>query len=233
MSLEKNELRARYRAARRALPPHTRSSAELRLCAHLASQPALQKAQVIACYDAFDGEPDLSALYATLAARPQPPRLAFPVHTQGEPLRFYEARSWRVVHESYRRPVGPEVLISELDVVLTPGVAFTLRGERLGFGGGFYDRTFPELSEARRADKSPPALSSVPLCFGVAFSAQLAPQLPCEPWDLRVDALVSEGGLLLSSQRLTDEREIMCDNVNIKPRAQGARGPSVRGRGGL
>ena len=184
---------------------------------------------MVACYDAFDGEPNLSPLYTHLTKQAQPPRLVFPVHTQGEPLRFYEAHTWRVVNGSYRRPVGPEVSVSELDVVLTPGVAFTLRGERLGFGGGFYDRTFPELSVVRRAEKSSLALSSVPLCFGVAFSAQLAPHLPCEPWDLRVDALVSEGGLLLSSHHLTDERETMCDKVNIKPNTLGARGENTRG----
>ena len=184
---------------------------------------------MVACYDAFDGEPDLSALYNSLTKQPHPPRLAFPVHTKGEPLRFYEAHMWRVVNGSYRRPVGPEVSLSELDVVLLPGVAFTLRGERLGFGGGYNERTFPELSEARRAEKSPPALSSVPLCFGVAFSAQLAPHLPCEPWDIQVDELVSEGGLLLSSPHLTDEREMMCDKVNIKPNTLGARGENTRG----
>jgi hypothetical protein len=44
-----------------------------------------------------------------------------------------------------------------------------------------------------------------------------------------VDALVSEGGLLLSSPHLTDEREMMCDKVNMKSNTLGARGENTRG----
>ena len=175
------------RAARRALEGEARRAAEASVCALLIETPALSRAEVIGAYSAFDGEVDLSALYAHLSALPHPPRLAFPVHAPGEPLRFFEARGWRGARGSYARPVGPEVPIGELEVVLVPGVAFSPSGARLGFGGGFYDRTFSE----------PPQRTSASLTFGVAFSFQLTEGLPVEAWDLRVSALVTELGWAL------------------------------------
>ncbi len=184
---QKAVVRVAQRAARRAFGGSERREAEASLCAHLSEEPRLSDARVIGAYAAFDGEVDLSALYRQLSARPHPPRLAFPVHTRGEPLRFFEAREWRGVEGSYLRPIGPEVPLGELEVVLVPGVAFSPSGARLGLGGGFYDRTFSD----------PPQRTSAPLTFGVAFTFQITEGLPVEAWDLKVSALVTERGWAL------------------------------------
>jgi len=196
---QKEALRARFRAARRALPlsAHAERSRELSrlIFEALSSDERLGGVETIACYDAFDGEPDLSALYQALRSRSTPTRLAFPIHSRGEPLKFYEAQTWEERPGSYRRPVGPSVALDELELLLTPGVAFTPSGLRLGFGGGFYDRSFPALSGAARSAELEPALKTSGLIsFGVAFSLQLTPSLPSAPWDIQVDAVVSERG---------------------------------------
>ncbi|MBM4292619.1 MAG: 5-formyltetrahydrofolate cyclo-ligase, partial [Deltaproteobacteria bacterium] len=183
----KAELRAALRAARRALGGEARAAAEAAVCAHLLAAPALRAARAVGCYAAFDGEVDLAALYAQLAALPRPPRLAFPVHAPGEPLRFFEALAWRARAGSYARPVGPEVPLAALDALLVPGVGFSPSGARLGLGGGFYDRTLAAT----------PQRTSAPLTFGVAFSLQITEGLPVDPWDLRVAALVTELGWAL------------------------------------
>ena len=61
-----------------------------------------------------------------------------------------------------------------------PGVAFDVRGTRLGFGGGYYDRLLA-LPMARAA-----------LTVGLAYAFQVLPQLPAAAWDRPVDVLVTE-----------------------------------------
>lgn len=70
------------------------------------------------------------------------------------------------------------------DVVLVPGVAFDRQGRRLGFGGGYYDRllALPNLARA--------------LKIGLAHGFQVLDALPSESWDLPVDGLCTEEGLL-------------------------------------
>ena len=72
-------------------------------------------------------------------------------------------------------PTDPAVF----DLVLVPGVAFTERGDRLGRGGGWYDRLIPQLR---------PGCATV----GVAFDIQVLPELPVEPHDARVSVVVTE-----------------------------------------
>jgi 5-formyltetrahydrofolate cyclo-ligase len=66
------------------------------------------------------------------------------------------------------------------DIVIVPGLAFTLDGGRLGQGGGWYDRFLPD----RRRDC---------LAVGVCFAEQVVDMLPVEAHDVRVDRVVSDG----------------------------------------
>ena len=68
-----------------------------------------------------------------------------------------------------------------LDVVIVPGLAFTRRGDRLGQGGGWYDRLLAELPDDCTT-------------IGVGFSIQLVDDLPVEPHDTRVDVVITEDG---------------------------------------
>jgi len=76
-------------------------------------------------------------------------------------------------------PVGGEIV--EPDLVIAPLIGFDRRGWRLGYGGGFYDRTLAGL-RARRPT----------LAVGFAFSAQEEPEIPREPTDQPLDAVVTE-----------------------------------------
>ncbi len=71
----------------------------------------------------------------------------------------------------------------EGDVIIVPGVAFTDRGIRLGRGAGFYDRFLAAVP------------SNVPK-IGLAFDVQLVPDLPEEPFDVRMDFVISESGVI-------------------------------------
>lgn len=73
------------------------------------------------------------------------------------------------------RPVDP----GRIDLLIVPGVAFDLQGNRLGYGGGYYDRFFERLRPG------------VPL-VALAFELQIVPRVPVEPWDRRMDWLITE-----------------------------------------
>lgn len=79
----------------------------------------------------------------------------------------------------------PEVGFSEVDLVVAPGVAFDLGGYRLGYGGGYYDRTLVEVRAGN------PAVRVV----GLAYEFQVLGSLPVEEHDMRLDGLVTERAL--------------------------------------
>ena len=80
-------------------------------------------------------------------------------------------------------PERPEFMAPE--ILIVPLVAFDRRGGRLGYGGGFYDRTLEQL-RARRAT----------LAIGFAYAAQEAAALPLEPTDQPLDMIVTEAGVI-------------------------------------
>ena len=73
-----------------------------------------------------------------------------------------------------------------LDLVLMPLVAFDDAGNRIGMGGGFYDRTFAYLNHRRHLRR--------PVLVGAAFSFQHRPRLDARPWDVPLDAVVTDRG---------------------------------------
>ncbi|MEY8839055.1 5-formyltetrahydrofolate cyclo-ligase [Cribrihabitans sp. XS_ASV171] len=73
----------------------------------------------------------------------------------------------------------------EPELLIVPLVAFDARGNRLGYGGGFYDRTLERLRAGRPT-----------LAIGFAFDAQEAPELPLEPTDQPLDMIVTETRVL-------------------------------------
>lgn len=173
----KADLRACYRAKRRALSVdqqehHAQAVADLLL-------PRLSPSATVAVYLRQDGELDLAPLIAQ--GRERGVAFAAPVLASGA-LRFAAYRAdeplrrdgYGLLEPAHPVPARPTL-------VLVPLVAFDGQGNRLGMGGGYYDRYFAEHPRARR--------------IGVAHECQRAARLPVDPWDARVDAVVTEQGL--------------------------------------
>lgn len=76
------------------------------------------------------------------------------------------------------------IATGNLDVVLMPLVGFDLRGNRLGMGGGYYDRTFEFLLGKKYLAK--------PLLIGLAYALQQVDELPRDNWDVPLDGILTE-----------------------------------------
>ncbi|WP_225027651.1 5-formyltetrahydrofolate cyclo-ligase [Xinfangfangia pollutisoli] len=104
----------------------------------------------------------------------------------GQPLKFREwAPGCALVEGAFKAMIPAEGAWLEPEVLIVPLVAYDARGYRLGYGGGFYDRTL----EALRAKRPT-------LAVGFAFAAQELDAVPIEPTDQRLDAIVTETGVL-------------------------------------
>jgi len=131
----------------------------------------------------IDPRPLMTALEA------QGHELALPcTPRKGKPLTF---RSWRTdeklkIGPHNTREPFPEKTEVFPDLVLVPLLAFTQNGMRLGYGGGFYDRTLERLRDMKEQ-----AGQSVFAC-GVAYAAQEASILPTEAHDAPLDGMLTE-----------------------------------------
>lgn len=180
----RNALRREMRQRRRGLRSFQRLLADRALVRHLVNLPAYRRARELAVYWPADGEVDVRAVAAHAWSSGK--RLYLPVVGRGGAMRF--AR-W-VQHGELRpnrfgipEPVQGRrcVPAGRLDLVVMPLVAFDHRGNRLGMGGGYYDRA---LGGKRRRQ----------LLVGVAFACQQAESIPAQPWDVPIDLVITERG---------------------------------------
>jgi 5-formyltetrahydrofolate cyclo-ligase len=188
LQAERRQLRARMRAARRSLSPAERRVAERRIVDHIRRLPEFRRARRIAVFLAFDGEPSLASLIASAAARGK--RVYAPVLT-GARMHFTELDTrarlatnfFGILEPRVGGPIDPR----ELDLVLTPLVAFDDRGVRVGVGRGYYDRCFGFLLNRRRWRR--------PKLVGVAYELQRVAELPRQAWDVPLAAAVTDAGV--------------------------------------
>ncbi len=178
--MTKSELRTLLRKRRRAFVEAEKSN-EIKL------EPALNnrfinlisKYKFITSYRASPYESDVMPLLLRVAALGD--RLALPcVDHQDDPIIF---RRWRGADPLVRSPLGidqPEGTAPavEPDLILVPLIGFDRALNRLGQGAGHYDRAFAALPGAHR--------------IGIAWSCQQVDALPTDPWDIPLDAVLTE-----------------------------------------
>lgn len=149
---------------------------------------ALEKAQYIGVFLSLPEEIDTSALIEALWQCGKTVYLPVVVSAN-------QALIWREYHSKtvlqtdsfgiLTPSVASEIAPSALDVVVMPLVGFDLCGQRIGMGGGFYDRTF--------ADKIP---AQAPWLLGLAYECQAVKYIQRRDWDVPMDALATEAQLL-------------------------------------
>ena len=166
------------RAARTGLDPLAAGAA---LAAHVLAEAPPRPGAVVAGFWPMGEEIDIRPLLHALAERGHP--LVLPATpARGQPLSFHR---WQpgdtLAPEPFGtvRPLGP---VLAPDFLLIPLLAFDRAGRRLGYGGGYYDRTLPLL------------LGTATL--GCAFAVQELAEVPAGPYDARLQAVATECGVL-------------------------------------
>lgn len=189
---ERQAIRRELRQRRMALSAAQRRVADAAICRALLHSRVWQRSRRVALFLPHRGEPDLRPLLADGLRRGK--RLCLPVLKPfGERgLWFRETRRDEpLTHNRFGIPEpGPAARRfrpRELDLILTPLVAFDGAGNRLGMGAGFYDRTFAFLRRQPRWGR--------PLLLGVAFGFQEHPALPAADWDVPLHGVLTEDGL--------------------------------------
>ena len=181
----KARLRAEMRSRRAGLSPAAVAEAGAAVARRLEELPAIAGARRVAAYRAVRGEIPLDGLLDG------PRREVFTVpRVVGDALEFV---AWREGQSFARGSFGiPEpadgevVALADHDAVLVPLTAFDGRCHRLGQGGGFYDRALASL----------PSGGPRPAAVGVAYSFQQVDRVPQDRWDVPLDAVATDAGIV-------------------------------------
>lgn len=191
LEAEKAALRRRMRALLRAVAPEARRERSLAAARRLAGLPEAASAVNVLSFRSLATEPDTALVVAALGSGR---RVFFP-RLEGGSLVFVRvgaATTWRPGERGIEEPASGEVfgagdLVSGPTIVLVPGLAFGERGERLGRGGGHYDR----------------ALASAPFCgravaVGLGCDLQVLASVPTAEHDVPMTFVVTESRVIVA-----------------------------------
>jgi 5-formyltetrahydrofolate cyclo-ligase len=192
------QLRDDLRTRRRAIPAATRIAAAQALAERLLALPFMPAAGYVAGYWAMDGE---IALHAWQLRLPSALTYCLPVLGRDKRLRFAPWRPGEPLASNRFGIPEPDVTASALlepgtmALVVAPLVGFDASGQRLGMGGGWYDRSF-----AFRKTHAPP-----PWLVGAAFATQQCEDgITRQPWDVALDAVCTDRDTLIVGSNPTD-----------------------------
>lgn len=187
---DKKNIRRQARRNRRAMDDAEHAQASGRICQRISESRAFRNAQHIALYLPMDGEVDCLPLAARATARGKS------VYLPRIPGSFPLAMDFVRLDSDTHLERGPHGVIQpprsggfrlaprELDLIITPLVAFDENCHRIGMGGGYYDRAFEFLNNRKSWRK--------PRLLGLAFECQKANGIHPDPWDVALWAIVTE-----------------------------------------
>jgi 5-formyltetrahydrofolate cyclo-ligase len=174
---DKRSLRKDIRAEIAKLTTEEKQSLSAQIFSKLADLDEVCKASVVALFVSLADEPQTAEIIEQLLQKNK--RVVVP-RIEGEEMNFYdisegvEVGAFGIMEPSSKRAVEP----SEIDVMVVPGVVFTLDGARCGRGKGFYDKYL--ASKGFRA-----------YTIGVCYPCQIVETLPTEEHDKMLDCVIS------------------------------------------
>jgi 5-formyltetrahydrofolate cyclo-ligase len=174
-----NDLRQQVLDARFRLPAGERRAKSRLIEDKLFSLPEFRAARVILFYASFRSEVETWEMIRRALA--EGTRVVLP-RVKGKELALFEIRdfdqdvrpgTWDIPEPAQGRPAS----VREVDLIVVPGSVFDERGNRMGYGGGFYDRLLPSFTGPT---------------VGLAFELQIVDRVPVGPHDVPVKKIVTE-----------------------------------------
>ena len=181
MHTDKQTLRESLLPQRDALTADEVAAASGAIRERIVTSPFYAEAGCINCYVSFGREVDTHRLINRALGDGK--RLSVPLCRKGRQLVHREIRSLDDLSPSRfgllepTNPDLPEVASSDFDLVLIPGLAFDLSGNRIGFGAGYYDGFLSRTSAPKVA---------------LAYDFQVLDTIPTEPHDVPLDAIITQ-----------------------------------------
>lgn len=180
----KRELRSRMRSVRAVMPVGAREERSRRAAQRVCELAEYVGAQTIVAFSAIQKEVDPAALLK--AARASGKRVGLP-RVVGDALELHEFGDASELEEGafgVLEPLASAAVIrpEEVDLVIVPGLAFDVRGHRLGYGRAFYDRLLPHMTNAFR--------------LGLAYDFQVVMELPDDAHDIPMHAVATDQRVL-------------------------------------
>ena len=200
----KEELRESIRSRLRALPAEEIAWKSYQLCNALLQHPAWQEARIVALFASLPTEPVVEFLWDGIrqdrkkACYPKVNGENLSLITVADPTELVTSR-WQLREPVMREPNLQS--LEKIDLILVPGLAFSRDGQRMGRGGGFYDRLLAR--ESLRAHK-----------IGICFDMQIFRDLPLESHDIIMDEIATESGVFHRSQIPEVQEAHACDPEN-------------------
>lgn len=189
----KKRLREKSLNARKALSPEQRTKYSQEIVKNIAASEEFKKSERILIYAPVGAEADIT----NLADLPEASGkiFAYPVCIDSETMEAYvpgcgfhdtdKNKYWHIGKYNIQEPVTAKSTLlkpEDLDLVICPCAGFDEAGSRLGMGGGYYDRYLPKCKKAKIA--------------AAAFEVQKTEEIPQEPWDVRLEKVFTEQGLV-------------------------------------
>lgn len=196
ISQRKKEIREKYRRIREAISPEIRKSADAMIAKRLFDGEIYRDARFIYCYASLKDEVDTNEIIEESLRNGK--RVALPRVRGKRRMEFCFIKSPADLKPGFMGirepgPWCPKAPAPFKDaLVLVPGLAFDRTGTRAGYGGGYYDTYLEGHAECTKA--------------ALAYSAQIAPEIPADPTDIKVDMIVTEEELILCSQDFRETR---------------------------
>jgi len=178
----KSVLRLKARAARRSILPELRTAYAYAIAERVLGLPEIECASAVMVYGPSPEEVDVSVL--EFALRERGTRVAYPrVAGPHELTLHWVDGAVPLVTGSFglREPPedAPKAALGALSALIVPGIAFDPEGDRLGYGGGYYDALLADADGA-------------PLTIGVAYDEQVFSEVPHHTHDRPMDIVVTQ-----------------------------------------
>lgn len=188
----KQKIRQAFLKKRDMLPADLKKEKDELIKKHIIEQPEFIKAKTVLFYASFRSEVDTKEII-NISLKTGKTVILPQVDNKEKTLKLYEIKDINELSPGYMQIMEPRVpeerlkSLADIDLILIPGAAFDLQGNRLGYGAGFYDKLLSTLKKKI-------------LIIAPAYEEQVAEKIVAEPHDVKVDRII------------TDKRIINCSN---------------------